>query len=74
MAQLHAGCIEGDGAVLFHDTLDFSPGNEEELRFVVDKAGDQPGAGYTVNVDVRTGYPFHQYLLTWFKSTREKSG
>jgi len=40
---------------------------------VVNEAGDQPWAGNAVNVDMGTGDPFHEGLLTCHSDLRRKA-
>lgn len=57
--QLHTGGVERDRAGIFGHLVHLALGHKEKLSLVVDEARDQPGAGDTVDMYVRTSDPFH---------------
>jgi hypothetical protein len=52
MTQFHAGRVEGNCTCLFDNLLDLVFGDKQEFRFAVNKAGDEPGTGDPVNMNV----------------------
>jgi hypothetical protein len=61
MPEFDSGRIERDRAGLFDCFLDLAGWHEQEICLVVYEPCDQPGTGDAVNMNVRTGDPFHGF-------------
>jgi hypothetical protein len=59
VTELDAKRIEGDRVSFSSHLLNLAFRDKQELSLVVYKARDQPGAGYAVYMNVRTGNPQH---------------
>jgi hypothetical protein len=62
MPQLNAWSIKRDGTGFFYNAVDLDLGDKQEFGVAIDEAGDQPRAGDAINMNVRTGDPFHGVL------------
>src|SRR6266511_5743931 len=59
MAQLDIGYIVRDGLLFLGHREHVARGHEEERGLLVDKAGNEPGAGNAINAGLLSSDPFH---------------
>ena len=65
VTKFHASRVEWNCVLLLRNLFDLAGGDEQELCFVVNEAGDEPWASDAIHVDVRTGDPFYDSLLLY---------
>jgi hypothetical protein len=59
VTQFYTGRVEGNRAGLLDDLLDLAGGDEQEFSVIVNEAGNEPGTGNAVHMNVRAGDPKH---------------
>src|SRR5215207_1157304 len=59
MTKFYSRRVEGNRAGFFDNMFDLAGGGEQEFRFVINEAGDEPWTGNAVHMYMRAGNPFH---------------
>jgi hypothetical protein len=67
MTQFNSRGIEWDRSSFLHNLINLVLWNEKKLCLIVNESGNEPWAGDTINMNMRTGDPKHFFLLETIK-------